>query len=85
MNAQEVLDMLYDEWQKTRNFTMMPGATARQQDRHTAIQCFSLLFTNSVWQFIVDRNLTVQIVLLNTRFQATQENFLYIKNGFLCQ
>ena len=64
---------------------MTPGAMAPQQDRHTAIQYFSLLFTNSVWQFIVDRNLTVQIVLLNTRFQATQENFLYIKNGFLCQ
>ena len=34
MNAQEVLDMLYDEWQKTRNFTMTPGATAPQQDHH---------------------------------------------------
>ena len=43
---------------KTRNFIMTPGATAPQQDRHTAIQCFSLLFTISVWQFIVEHTNT---------------------------
>ena len=47
--------MLCNDQDTDEDFLQKPGPTTLQNDRLTPVQCFSLFFTNAVWEFLVRR------------------------------